>query len=243
MAERLQGWSRAELEEVFVRTDAKRDQRLDREEFVSRLLANDLQGHKLVKEIVLTPPSRETGLVGHFGPILLKGTAYKEFPIDTAEALEDAAIIGVIIMTSSTVDQQRYPSTLLQLNRQLLQRVAQLHLDLKDPEFDDRPTEKFEVVLCSFDTTWDAFTLTVGRPGPPAPWMVMPFDSPWERDHLWRKLNSHLKHRADPALIILKPNLEIITVKGFQDLKVPRRLLFQVFQGWLAKADGRAQGG
>ena len=238
MIARLEGpnWTKKELDDIFVRIDRKRDRRLDYEEFVSRLLENDAQGHKLVKEIVLTPPTPEDGWLGHFGPILLKGTAYKEFPIETEEALQDAAVIGVIFMTSSTVDKQLYPSSLLQLNKELTRRVAQLYLDLRDPEIEDRPSEKFEVVLCSFDTTWDAFTRTVGRPAPPAPWMVMPFDSPWQRDHLWRMLNVKFKHRTDPSLVILKPNLEVITVKGFQDLDVPRRLLLRVFSEWVAEA-------
>lgn len=242
---RLEGptWTKKELEDLFVRMDRKPDRRLDREEFVSRLLEGDTQSHKLVKEIVLTPPTREDGLLGHFGPVLLKGTAYKEFPIDTTEALHDAALIGIIVMTSSSVDQQVYPSSLLQLNKELLRRVAQLYLDLRDPEIEDKPTEKFEVVLCSFDTTWDAFTRTVGRPAPPAPWMVMPFDSPWQRDHLWRTLSVRFRHRSDPALVILKPNLDIITVKGFLDLDVPRKLLLRVFSEWLAEANGHSEDG
>lgn len=229
-------WTEKVLQEMFVRLDKKRDRRLDYEEFVSRLLESDTEGHKLVKEIVLTPPNQEEGAVGLFGPLLLKGTAYKEFPIGTLEALQDAKVIGLIFMTSSTVDKQLYPTSLLQLNKTLLQRLAQLYLDLRDPEIEEKPTEKLEVVLCSFDTTWDAFTRTVGRPGPPAPWMVMPFDSPWERDHLWRKLRVRFKHPSDPALVILKPNLEVITVKGFADLDVPRKLLFRVFSEWVAEA-------
>ena len=69
------------------------------------------------------------------------------------------------------------------------------------------------MALCSFDTDWAAwkildaivckilkaasehvgcgcseecFTRTVGRPAPPAPWMVMPFDCPWAPRHLTR---------------------------------------------------------
>ena len=210
VVKRLEGtsWTGKLLQDIFVRIDKKRDRRLDYEEFVSRLLENDTEGHRLVKEIVLTPPNQEDGAVGLFGPILLKGTAYKEFPIETREALQAAHLIGLIFMTSSTVDKQLYPSSLLQLNKTLQQRLAQLYLDLRDPEIEDKPTEKLEVVLCSFDTTWEAFTRTVGRPGPPAPWMVMPYDSPWERDHLWRKLHVRFKHRSDPTLVILKPNLE-----------------------------------
>eukprot|EP00438_Fugacium_kawagutii_P029172 Skav214791 [mRNA] locus=scaffold3850:48759:50988:+ [translate_table: standard] len=211
-------WTEKALRELFVRLDTKRDRRLDQEEFVSRLLESDTESHRLVKEIVLTSPNEEDGLVGLFGPLLLKGTAYKEFPIGTVEALQEANIIGLIFMTSSTVDKQLYPTSLLQLNKTLLKRLAQLYLDLRDPEIENKPTEKLEVVLCSFDTTWDAFTRTVGRPGPPAPWMVMPFDSPWERDYLWRKLHVRFKHPSDPTLVILKPNLEVITVKGFADL-------------------------
>lgn len=234
------GWTGKVLQDMFARLDKKRDRRLDYEEFVSRLLENDTEGHKLVKEIVLTPPSQEDGAVGLFGPLLLKGTAYKEFPIGTLEALQDAKVIGLIFMTSSTVDKQLHPTSLLQLNKTLLQRLAQLYLDLRDPEIEEKPTEKLEVVLCSFDTTWEAFTRTVGRPGPPAPWMVMPFDSPWERDHLWRKLRVRFKHQSDPALVILKPNLEVITVKGFADLDVPRKLLFRVFSEWVAEASEAA---
>lgn len=229
-------WTEKALRELFMRLDTKRDRRLDQEEFVSRLLESDTESHRLVKEIVLTSPNTEDGLVGFFGPVLLKGTAYKEFPIGTVEALQEANIIGLIFMTSSTVDKQLYPTSLLQLNKTLLKRLAQLYLDLRDPEIENKPTEKLEVVLCSFDTTWDAFTRTVGRPGPPAPWMVMPFDSPWERDYLWRKLYACFKHPSDPTLVILKPNLEVITVKGFADLDVPRKLLFRVFQEWLAEA-------
>lgn len=234
------GWTGKVLQDMFARLDKKRDRRLDYEEFVSRLLENDTEGHKLVKEIVLTPPSQEDGAVGLFGPLLLKGTAYKEFPIGTLEALQDSKVIGLIFMTSSTVDKQLYPTSLLQLNKTLLQRLAQLYLDLRNPEIEEKPTEKLEVVLCSFDTTWEAFTRTVGRPGPPAPWMVMPFDSPWERDHLWRKLRVRFKHQSDPALVILKPNLEVITVKGFADLDVPRKLLFRVFSEWVAEASEAA---
>lgn len=245
MIKRLEGtgWTKKELEDIFVRIDKKRDRRLDYEEFVSRLLEHDTQGHKLVKEIVLTPPNKETGFVGLFGPMLLKGTAYKEFPIGTVEALQDAKIIGLILMTSSTVDKQLYPSSLLQLNTLLLKRLAQLYLDLRDPEIEKKPSAKLEVVLCSFDTTWDAFTRTVGRPGPPAPWMVMPFDLPWERDYLWRKFHGRFKHPADPHLVILKPNLEVVTVKGFSDLDVPRPLLFRVFSEWLAEAEAEASPG
>ncbi|CAJ1446113.1 unnamed protein product [Effrenium voratum] len=241
MMARLEGptWKRKVLEDMFVRVDRNRDRRLDYEELVSRLLDNDAEGHKLVKEIVRTPPNQDAGFVGLFGPQLLKGTAYKEFPIDTVEALADANVIGVIFMTSSTIDKQLYPPSLLQQNKELLRRVASLYLDLRDPEIRERPSEKFEVVLCSFDTTWDAFTRTVGKPGPPAPWMVIPYDAPWERDFLWRKFNRLFKIPTDPALVILKPNLEVITVKGFSELDIPRKLLFRLYAEWVAEAEGR----
>lgn len=239
MMERLEpsGWTRKAMEDIFVRFDGDRDRRLNYEEIVSQLLRNDKEGHKLVKQVAATPPSDHEGLIGLFGEDLLKGTAYREFPISTMDALGDADILGIIFMTSSTIDKQLYPPTLLQWNRELLQRVASLYLDLRDPDILSKPSQKFEVALCSFDTDWECFTRTVGRPAPPAPWMVMPFDCPWERDYLWRRFHTLFENRTDPALVILTPKLNIISVDGFGDLDVSRSLRFRVFEEWCEEAE------
>ncbi|CAE7235020.1 Troponin C [Symbiodinium natans] len=235
------GWTRSAMEDIFTRFDGDRDRRLGYEEIVSHLLTNDKEGHKLVKQVATTPPSEREGLLGLFGDDLLKGTAYREFPIATTDALGDADIIGVIFMTSSTIDKQLYPHTLLQWNRELLQRVASLYLDLRNPDVLNKPSQKFEVVLCSFDTQWECFTRTVGRPGPPAPWMVMPFDCPWERDYLWRCFNSKFETRTDPALVILTPKLEIISIDGFGDLDVSQSLRMKVFEEWCEEAESKGR--
>jgi len=239
MMGRLQsfGWTRSTMEDIFIRFDGDRDRKLGYEEIVSRLLKNDREGHKLVKQVAMTPPSSHEGLRGFFGSELLKGTAYREYPISTQEALGDADIIGLVFMTSSTIDKQVYPLTLLQWNTELLRRLAALYHDLRNEDIDARPTQKLEVVICSFDTDWECFTRSVGRPGPPAPWMVMPFDCPWERDYLWRKFSSRFENRTDPALVILTPSLEVVTLDGFEDIDVPERMRFRVFSEWCEEAE------
>lgn len=91
----------------------------------------------------------------------------------------------------------------------------------------------FEVVVCCFDTTEDAYLRTVGDP----PWYVMPWDSPWERDYLWRRFNHLAKAKADPSLLIVRPDGEVISKRGFDDIDCQTKYWEGVYGKWCEKLE------
>eukprot|EP00931_Biecheleriopsis_adriatica_P076081 TRINITY_DN49830_c0_g1_i1.p1 TRINITY_DN49830_c0_g1~~TRINITY_DN49830_c0_g1_i1.p1 ORF type:complete len:380 (+),score=122.02 TRINITY_DN49830_c0_g1_i1:25-1140(+) len=224
-------WSPQKLDEMYIKIDQDGHGYIDYEDMSVYLMHGFQDGHELVKQICRTPPNKEGGLQELFGKRLLKGSYQVDFEISTMEALEGVDIIGICYMTSTTVDKVQYPPIMLQEVEEKKEMLRNFRRHMKgDPEDGIVAAEKnFEVVFCSFDTDEQMFMKTVGTP----PWLVMPWDSPWERDHCWRYFSHMRKFPSDPSLMIINREGEVLAKKGFDDIDVQPKFWHKVFDRWI----------
>eukprot|EP00930_Biecheleria_cincta_P029878 TRINITY_DN20735_c0_g1_i1.p1 TRINITY_DN20735_c0_g1~~TRINITY_DN20735_c0_g1_i1.p1 ORF type:complete len:390 (+),score=55.58 TRINITY_DN20735_c0_g1_i1:134-1303(+) len=224
-----------ELDNLFEELDGFHDGKLEFDEVAEHLLQGHVAGTELVKQIVYTAPNGEEGIIGMFGPRLLNASTSVDFEISTEEALKGIDLIGIIFMTSTTVDKNWYPSTMLKENREHLDRLRKFRLLVQRAGEEYETWEKldvtFEVVVCCFDTTEEAYLKTVGDP----PWYVMPWDLPWERDYLWRRYNHLAKAKADPSLVVVRPSGEVVAKRGFEDIWCQPKYWEHVYGEWCEK--------
>lgn len=221
-----------ELDDLFEELDGFHDGKLEFDEIAEHLLQGHVAGTELVKQIVYTSPHGEEGILGMFGPRLLNASTSVDFEIATEDALKGIDLIGIIFMTSTTIDKNWYPSTMLKENREHLDRLRKFRLLIQRAGEDYETWEKldvtFEVVVCCFDTVEDAYMKTVGEP----PWYVMPWDLPWERDYLWQRYNHLPKAKADPSLVIVRPSGEVVAKRGFEDIWCQPKYWERVYGEW-----------
>mmetsp|Transcript_91855 Transcript_91855/g.163498 ORF Transcript_91855/g.163498 Transcript_91855/m.163498 type:complete len:370 (-) Transcript_91855:66-1175(-) len=217
-------WEPTVFDELWVKLDRWGKKKLEYEVFADFLLHGEDDVTKLVKDIVFKPPHGTEGLLGIFGPRLLEASTSVDFMIPTVKALDDIDVIGIFFCTVTTIDQTLYPLTLVEETKEKRRDVSRFRnfIRREGEEYESLPklAKKFEVVVCSFDTTEQGYMKTVGNP----PWLVMPHDATWERDHLWRKYNHMLKHHTDTALFIIRPDGSVITKKGLDDINVAPQL-------------------